>query len=288
MPGNGRTATALIPNKIMKTMNNFNTRRFANVLLWETMLNKRKFINWALLFFGLIAIPQLIGLVFSSYSNTIDATSTIAEIIFIAYLVAGAANIFTNIKTKQERINEFTLPASNLEKFVARYLLTIVGMSLAAIIGFLAGDLLQYLLTAIIGQGQQGWATALVFGSSSIMHASYSNGYSDIMVYPITIVLGAISLHALFLLFGSIFHKHPVIMSILSWMVLGTLSALFLGGITKGLLDLSDAGYVVYIYDVWFNVFLIILGIAFTAFCFWFAYRKYTRLQVINNRWFNK
>ncbi|MGN1253463.1 MAG: hypothetical protein ACI4T9_02660 [Prevotella sp.] len=266
---------------------NFNTHRFTNVLLWETMLNKRKLATWALIFFGLIAIPQLIGLILARNNNTIDVTSTIAGLIFMAYLVAGVANIFTNIKTKQERINEFTLPASNLEKFVARYLQTVVGMSLAAIIGFLAGDLLQYLLTAIIGQGQQGWASALFFNFNN----SFVGGFqlqSDLAMYTLTSILGLIALHALFLFFGSIFHKHPVGMAILSSMGLGILTTLLTVGATKILMDLSDAGYVVYVYDVWINVILIIFYLALIVFSFWFAYRKYARLQVINNRWFNK
>ena len=272
----------------MKT-NTFNFHRFANVLLWETMLNKRKLTTWALFFFGLIAIPQLIGLTFARNSSTIEATSSIAGVIFLAYLIAGVANIFTNIKTKQERINEFTLPASNLEKFIARYLLTVVGMSLAAIIGFLAGDILQYLLTLIIGQGQQGEATALALDfNNNFDGAIMVNSHPDETIYPSTIFLGIISLHALFLLFGSIFHKHPVVMSILSWMALGILSTLFIGGITGGIMNFVASGYVIYIYDAWLNVFLDILGLAFIVFSFWFAYRKYTRLQVINNRWFNK
>ena len=30
------------------------------------------------------------------------------------------------------------------------------------------------------------------------------------------------------------------------------------------------------------------LCIALIIFCYWFAFRRYTRLQVINNQWINK
>lgn len=267
---------------------NFNTHRFADVLLWETMLNKRKLVNWALIFFGLIAIPQIIGLVFSRDANTTEATGAIASLSLLAYLIAGAANIFSNIKTKQERINEFTLPASNLEKFVARYLINVIGMSLAAIIGFLAGDLLQYLLTAIIGQGQQSWAAASTIGMNNFSGDININGHSDATIYATTFILGCLAQHAFFLLTGSIFHKRPVIMAVLSWLGISILVILLLGGVSMAMMTLASNGYVIYIYNLWLNILLDIIAIAFVVFCFWFAYYKYTRLQVINNRWFNK
>jgi hypothetical protein len=171
----------------MKTMNKFNTHRFADVLLWETIINKRKLAIWALIFFGLIAIPQIVGLIIERGADTIDNTSVIAFLLFSAYLVMGTANIFTNIKSKQERINEFMLPATNQEKFVARYLQTVVAMSLAALIGFFAGDLLQYLLTLAIGQGQQTWATINITNFLKSIHMSWTNRSNGLM-YTSTLV----------------------------------------------------------------------------------------------------
>lgn len=267
--------------------NTFNFHRFTHVLLWETMLNKRKLATWALIYFGLVVIPQIVGLVIERDADTIDQTSVIAVLLFSAYLVMGTANIFTSIKSKQERINEFTLPASNQEKFVARYLLTVIAMSFAALIGFFAGDLLQYLLTLAIGQGQQSWATVRFVNFLKSIHMYWSNGNTE-LIYSSTIVFCTISLHAFFLFLGSIFHKQPVVMAVLTWIAFTSIVLFFLGVIGEALSGLDISGYVIYIYDFWFNLVIDLLNVVFIAFCFWFAFRKYTRLQVINNRWFNK
>lgn len=266
---------------------NFNTHRFADVLLWETIINKRKLATWALIFFGLIAIPQIVGLIIERGADTIDWTSMIAFLLFSAYLAMGTANIFTNIKSKQERINEFMLPATNQEKFVARYLQTVVAMSLAALIGFFAGDLLQFLLTPAIGQGQQTWATINITNFLKSIHMHRINGSNGLM-YTSTLVFCFITLHAFFLFLGSIFHKRPVVMAILTWIAFTSIMLFFIGATSDVLSRTNLSGYVIYIYDFWFNLVIDLLNVVFIAFCFWFAYRKYTRLQVINNRWFNK
>jgi hypothetical protein len=271
----------------MKTMNKFNTHRFADVLLWETIINKRKLAIWALIFFGLIAIPQILGLLIDRSNDTVDKTGVIAILLFSAYLFMGTANIFTNIKSKQERINEFMLPATNQEKFVARYLQTVIAMSLAAVIGFFAGDLLQYLLTLAIGQGQQSWATGAIIDFGRGFHHTLWDNCNGLLYFS-TLVFCVISLHAFFLFLGSIFHKWPVNMAILTWIAFSSIMLFFIGATSDVLSRTNLSGYVIYIYDFWFNLVIDLLNVAFIAFCFWFAYRKYTRLQVINNRWFNK
>lgn len=77
-------------------------------------------------------------------------------------------------------------------------------------------------------------------------------------------------------------------MSLLVFLVVNFL-LLTLGALwVKGLVKLQADGYVVMVYDNWVNLVLTVLGIAFTVFCYRFAYRKYTRLQVINNKRLNK
>ena len=258
--------------------------RFLNVLRWQLTLSKRQIATFALSFFAIVAIPQALGLLISDNANTATGTSSTALFALSVYLMMAGSSIFTHLKTRQQRINDFMLPATTKEKFIARYLVIAVVLPLAAIIGFLAGDVVQRFLSFIFGNDNAGWATGYAFDT-----ISYFDGFDVGMAsYVTSTCLALVSLHAFFLLIGSIFHKHPLLMSLLVFMAVNFL-LLTLGGLwVKGLVMLQSDGYVVMVYDTWLNVVLTVLGIAFTVFCYRFAYRKYTRLQVINNKWLNK
>ena len=106
--------------------------------------------------------------------------------------------------------------------------------------------------------------------------------------YVVSMWVAVVSLHAFFLLLGSVFHKRPLIMSLVVFMLVNFLFVILGGLAVRGIITLQENGYVVTVYDTWCNVVLSLIGIAFTVFCYRFAYRKYTRLQVINNKWLNK
>lgn len=258
--------------------------RFLNVLRWQLTLSKRQIATFALVFFAIVAIPQAMGLMISDNANTASSTSGTALFALSVYLMMAGTSVFTHLKTRQQRINDFMLPATTKEKFIARYLVIAVALPLAAIIGFLAGDVVQRLLSFIFGNDNAGWATGYALEAIGYFH-DFNVGMA---AYSVSACVSVVALHAFFLLLGSIFHKHPLVMSLLVFLVVNFL-LLTLGALwVKGLVKLQADGYVVMVYDNWVNLVLTVLGIAFTVFCYRFAYRKYTRLQVINNKWLNK
>lgn len=265
--------------------------RFLQVLRWELLLSKRQIATMALAFLGLVVIPQILVLIIKNGADSTYTTGKIAFVFLIAYLVLCGATIFSNLRSRQQRINNFMLPASNKEKFFARYLVLVVAMPLAAIIGFLAGDLVQHLLTMVFGNNAQ-WAASSA--AESFSHASFSgnllyvNGQSYMFNGRTALLMAFITEHACFLFFGSIFHKHPLVMALLSWMSLGILLLSGMAGIGYLLSELLDSGYTITLYDYWCEALIFAFSLAFTVFCFWFAFRRYTRLQVINNQWINR
>lgn len=269
-----------------------NKNRFLQVLRWELLLSKRQMATMALTFFGLVVIPQILTLVFKSSSSSAYTMGIISSVALSAYLLCSGALIFSSLRSRQQRINSFMLPASNKEKFIARYLVLVVAMPLAAIAGFLIGDLVQHLLTMIFGSNHALWAVSSA--ADSITHTSFSgnlmyvNGQDYTLNGVIGLLMALIVEHACFLFFGSIFHKHPLVMAILTWMGLGIL---LLCGATAGgymLSELLGSGYTVTLYNYWWEALYYVFSIALTVFCYWFAYRRYARLQVINNQWINK
>lgn len=263
-----------------------NKNRFLQVLRWELLLSKRQIATMALTFFGLVVIPQILTLVFKSSSSSAYTMGSLCSVALSAYLLCSGALIFSSLRSRQQRINNFMLPASNKEKFIARYLVLVVAMPLAAIAGFFAGDVLQYLMSLMINSDAAQWATS---GGSGNFHLySNLNGDPSPVEGFLVILIGAITQHACFLLFGSIYHKHPLVMAVLTWMGLG-IALLMLGALAANLLtEFLNSGYTIILYDVWWKVLYFVVSIALIIFCYWFAFRRYTRLQVINNRWINK
>ena len=188
-----------------------NKDRFLNVLRWQLTLSKRQLLIFGLVIFAIISIPQAFGLLISRHADTASVTSINAMVAISAYLVMGGVSVFTNLKTRQQRINEFMLPASNKEKFLARYLVMVVAMTFAAMVGFLAGDLVQWLLTLAFGSAAPTSATGCLIESIKGMTFAFSG---DAFTYVVPMTLSLVSLHALFLLLGSLFNKHALVLSV--------------------------------------------------------------------------
>ena len=268
-----------------------NKNRFLQVLRWELLLSKRQIATMALTFFGLVVIPQILTLVFKSSSSSAYTMGIFCSVALFAYLLCSGAHIFSSFRSRQQRINNFMLPASNKEKFIARYLVLVVAMPLAAIAGFFAGDVLQYLMSLMINSNAAQWATSALtegLNNSGIFHFYTNlNGDPSPVEGFLVILLGTIT-HAGFLLFGSIYHKHPLVMAVLTWMAIG-IALLTLGALAASLLtEFLNSGYTIILYDAWWKALYFVISIALIIFCYWFAFRRYTRLQVINNRWINK
>ena len=262
------------------------------MLHWELLLSKRQIVTMALTFFGLVVIPQMFVLVFKSSSSSAFTMGILCSVALSAYLLCSGALIFSSLRSRQQRINNFMLPASNKEKFIARYIVLVVVMPLAAIIGFFVGDVLQYLMSLIINSNAAQWATSAL--TEGLSNSGISNFYVNLNGEPspiegfLAILFGAVMQHACFLLFGSIYHKHPLVMAILTWMGLG-IALLMIGGLAANILSkFLDSGYTITLYDAWWKALYYIVNLVIIVFCYRFAFRRYTRLQVINNQWINK
>lgn len=270
-----------------------NKNRFFQVLRWELLLSKKQLATMALTFLGLVVIPQMVTLLFKSDSSSAYTMGLFCTILLYTYFVLCGALVFSSLRTRQQRINNFMLPASNKEKFLARYFVLVIAMPVAALVGFLAGDVLQYLISLMINSNGAQWATHAICDSadnSSVVFNVYHNFDSEMTPVEgfFTVLLGTFAQHACTLLFGSVYHKHPLVLSVLTWMGIG-LALLTIGALTAyWLTSFFNGGYIIVLYDFWWKLFAYVFNIAFIVFCYWFAYRRYTRLQVINNRWINR
>ena len=72
------------------------------------------------------------------------------------------SNIMSDLQRRQDRIGEIMLPATNLEKFVARILYVSIGYLVLCIAALVVGDVLQQIVSMVIHQGGRASLTGVI------------------------------------------------------------------------------------------------------------------------------
>ena len=146
-------------------INQFNFKRFLNVARWDLSVNSKFYTRSALLMVAVICMPvvlyYLYSMVMKSYLSfatiydTAEGFATVINLIGLAYMIIASGYMFHNLLTKQGRINELTLPATNLERFIWHAVVVIVGVDVVFFAGVLTADLLHVLFRLPIPNAEQ-------------------------------------------------------------------------------------------------------------------------------------
>ena len=277
-------------------METFNIQRFGNVCTRLVMLRKREYFNIFLAITLFVALMCIFAC--NPFSGEAKETLEYAYSFFqvvgsiyafaVVFIIVNGANIIRDLKTKQQRIDELVLPATNLEKFTARVLASTVLVLILVVAGIVAGDILQMLINMLLHKGTFGsislYATKQMY---SMMETSII-AIENVAHKPIRFmfVLTLISSNAFYLLGGMLFRKTAWLKTTLAVIVISI--ALFSMFVGYAYVVYGYTNYVVYMpewmQESWFNITLLIVQ---TCACYYFAYRIYCRLQAINTRWLN-
>lgn len=208
-------------------------------------------------------------------------------------ILVGGSMMFRNMKTKQQRIAYMMLPASNVEKFVSRMVLVVLGGMLMAVASFLVSDLLQQLfMRYVYGQSHIGsYAVTLVTTlsdiasrgvrafdelgptfSSYVTQAGLRDIFAGTSVNPGPFIvfyycLGDLFDLSVFIFIGTLFRRH------------GWLFACVIYSLLKALiyLILPESYF-------WLSMSVMLAGMVVLI---WLSFRLFTRMQVINNKLLN-
>ena len=277
-------------------METFNIKRFGNVCTRLVMLRKKEYFNIFLaitLFVALICIFAC-----NPFSGEAKETLEYAYSFFqvvgsiyafaVVFIIVNGANIIRDLKTKQQRIDELVLPATNLEKFTARVLASTVLVLILVVAGIVAGDILQMLINMLLHKGTFGSISLYATKQMYSMMETNILAIENVAHKPIRFmfVLTLISSNAFYLLGGMLFRKTAWLKTTLAVIVISI--ALFSMFVGYAYVVYGYTNYVVYMpewmQESWFNITLLIVQ---TCACYYFAYRIYCRLQAINTRWLN-
>ena len=283
----------------------FDLHRFGMVLRWDLLTNRKSyFYSIAGLAIGIIMLSismlytfphshYIVGGDLGNYYE--DGMTGFLATILIAFFFVSACNIFSNTKTKLQRESFMMLPANNLEKYAARFLMMSVGSILIMAIATLIADFVQFILSFFMTPGYH----ASIIGSSlrQIYEAATNTGDNPICIlawqYKIdAAILGwsfLTMIYSFCLLGGTFFRKQPIILTAVS----GIIIFMIIGYCGSELeewgafdffkhLNYDNPGTSLCIAIFWSVVFL-----ALAAFSLWASYKLFTRMQVICNKWIN-
>ena len=283
----------------------FDLHRFGMVLRWDLLTNwKSYFYSNAGLAIGIIMLS--ISMLYSfphsyfiverdlNYYYECRMTGFLAAI-FILFIFISACNIFSNMKTKLQRESFMMLPANNLEKYAARFLMMSIGSIIMMLIATLIADFVQFVLSFFMTPGYH----ASIIGSSlsQIYKAATDTGNNPISILAGQCKIDAallgwsflIMIYSFTLLGGTFFRKQPIILTAVS----GIIIFMIIGYCGSELEEWGAFDFFKHLnYDnpgtsLCMAIFWSVIFLALAASSLWASYKIFTRMQVICNKWIN-
>lgn len=282
-------------------MKSFSLKRMAQVMRITFCQNHKWFLNFGIAFLLAHFFGQ--AMIFYSVCNLPAADDWFVEsrmhsatgafvMISVFLILGGIAFTFDVLKEKNKRIAILMLPASNMEKFVARLLLCTVGVWLLNVVCILLGDglrqfiflwsdnpldsALPYLWEFLSDQG-----TVFV----RVMGDSFRPGQDPGWWEAAFVLASGFMTYSFFLLGSAVFRKQAFVLTGLCGLAL-TLVGAYVAGTVAGLFEYSYTPeevneFLVNVVPV-MTIAEFLLGVGFV----WLSYRLFTHMTVVRRKLF--
>lgn len=269
--------------------------RLAMVLRWDALSNWKKYVRNTL---GLAFVFSFICIWYQfnwrsygyvTYNDVKDlylgnVSGLFMFISFIIFFFCGS-RIFINMKTKASRSLFLMLPATNMEKFTSRLLYTVLGTSLMIVASWMIADIIQFVFSLFLTPGMQGSLVGKTF-EELFLKFIVRNGTSVLgQTFPVGMLLLSLTIftHSFFTLGGTVFRKSATLLTICSSFIL-----MFLTALISSFVDADVLRHLVQsIEPNTFGWLMVMVLLLLSAFNYWAAYKLFTHMQIINNKWFN-
>ncbi|MBO7137412.1 MAG: hypothetical protein J6V92_02980 [Bacteroidaceae bacterium] len=284
-------------------MKYFNFHRFINVASWDLSVNSKFYTRSAILMMAFISTPIVLFylynmltkgfLLMGSTTDNVEGFAMTIGVIGLAYSVISAGYMFHNLLTKQGRISELTLPATNLERFLWHAVVIMIGVPLVFFCGVVVADFLHFLFRLMITNADiQSLTATYYWGDFSNWH-NYSPGFEDFMEdygYEMvtTISIWGACYTRSFSLFNAWKYRYNIPLTFLFYFILWTvlpLILLFIGTMLFSKENVMD--FMEWIKDADFHAIIIgwgVVGILVYIGIWLLTYRLYTRAQLTTKR----
>lgn len=226
-------------------------------------------------------------------SNIMGTFAFIIGIFGIVY----AANIMENMITKEKRIAFLMLPATMIEKFVARFLIVTVGLAVAVFVAASLAEITRYLLLPLFNVPETFHQSVLynLLSMASVDGEQIYRGSGYAMNMPYQNWLGELCgwafllwSHSLYILGGNYWYKKSFFKTLGALMLISILFSVLSVHILSWIGDDNMRSFSEWLETnfQWMTLNkLLSLGVAFfsafTMFNWWLSYQLFTRSQVV-------
>ena len=277
----------------MKTMNNnFQFSRLLMVMRWDVFTNLKTYLNmtlgmtFALLPFLIMQLYQLskqdqlspdtIDLSYWGMSQYILFISSIAM-----YMVA--TQIFMVMKTNGQREQFLMLPASNLEKYISRFLFSTLGAAIAMLTAIVVSDLVQLIFSFLLLPGHH---QSVCLSTMALLWKIWTTFIENIdstgaLLLSLLIVTCGVLVHSFFILCGTLFRKHTIVVTTILFIAMTYLVIYVIESVPGTITTCLNHGDNSWLFS------LLIAELLLGGFQYWLSYKVFTRMQVICNKWIN-
>lgn len=289
----------------------FDRTRFVKLLKWEMMTERKDYMRFAIgiaLTLTFLFCATIISRYFDDVNgytedliimfkkSTVMILSNLAWTVYLFAIFLGASFVFKNVATKQQRIAFFSLPASNLEKFLVRLFHVMIGYPLCFLVALAFADIMQLFLSFILLKGPD---YSVVVKMITMLYSPIYNEISgevikDCLLFPhgftLVGVMESLSYltffafnYAFWIFCGTLFRRNAWLLTLASQVVIGFVVIMILRVLCfpsiGNSLNESSALALAYL--------CIAIAWVVIALMYWGSYRLFSRMQVINNKWLN-
>lgn len=281
-------------------MKNFDIQRFTLLMKHEITEHSRSYLRFILGAFAAFFIVNFLLSYETALFNldmniddiagpTLHSISGTSMVIAVVLMIVSTSSIYSNMNTKQERIRFLMLPATNLEKYLCRWLqFSIVGTIL--IVGsYCAADLCCWMVRSILGHGL-GLSMTYFFSKfyhGLFFHRVWRDGLIAYYEFNPSECIIFFTLLSTYHLGGALFRRVPYIFTTLA--IIG-------GGIALTIISTTITAILLNQWNIpsaldWIEsnkfvlpIILYVLPIVWIILCHWLSYRMLTRANVITHK----
>lgn len=273
-------------------MKSFEWNRFHKMILWTSENTKGNLLRMGVIMAIVFFLSEEFILSLATFSTdngenvalaVIVAVSALCSMVGFTCLFFGASTMFACVRHKKSAISFLMHPASNLEKYLTRWIYVTIGWTIVLTVSFFVADYFRVLFNMLMGWHATESYLGMVFTDSlwnaesmrSLLNAlSLSSAMAGVIL-----VLAFVWTHSFYILGSAFFRRHPFILTSLAIVAIDIVLGITGYNMTDSLFHhiLSDAERCV----------AAVILLALIVFNYWASYRLFKRTNVINNKWIN-
>lgn len=272
--------------------NNFQFSRLLMVMRWDVFTNLKAYLNmmlgmtFALLPFFIMQLYQL-SKQYQLSPDTIDLSywGMSQYILFISSIAMYmmATQIFMVMKTNGQREQFLMLQASNLEKYISRFLFSTLGAAVAMITAIVVSDLVQLIFSFLLLPGHH---QSVCLSTMALLWKIWTTFIENIdstgaLLLSLLIVTCGVLVHSFFILCGTLFRKHTIVVTTILFIAMTYLVIYVIESVPGTITTCLNHGDNSWLFS------LLIAELLLGGFQYWLSYKVFTRMQVICNKWIN-